>query len=212
VNRLHRAGCLHPGWSGGWQWTQDGERKAWINLEAGSDSLRLSYRVRAPGGDWTDIVETVSIIRISCRFGGTRPYFICPGVVNGVACGRRVAKLHGAGRYFLCRHCYRLAHASQHEGTWERALRRANKIRLRLGGNPGTTAPFPDRPGTTAPFPERPKGMWRRTYKRLRDQLADAHRVADESYFLQAARLLHASRAREKKWKASRSALRKGRR
>jgi hypothetical protein len=70
VNHLHRAGCLHPGWSGGWQWTQDGERKAWINLEAGSDSLRLSYRVRAPGGDWTDIVETVSIIRM--------PVTLCP--------------------------------------------------------------------------------------------------------------------------------------
>jgi hypothetical protein len=151
VNRLHRAGCLHPGLSGGWQWTQDGERKAWINLEAASDSLlRLSYRVRVPGGDWTDIAETVSVIRMRCRFGGTRPYFICPGVVNGVACGRRVAKLHAVGRYFLCRHCYRLAHASQHEGTWERALRRANKIRLRLGGNPGTIAEFPDRP----------KGMW----------------------------------------------------
>ena len=35
VNRLHRAGCLHPGWSGGWQWTQDGERTGWINLASG---------------------------------------------------------------------------------------------------------------------------------------------------------------------------------
>lgn len=216
VNHLQRAGCLRPGWSGGWQWTQDGERKAWINLEARSNSLRLSYRVRVPGGDWTDIVETVSIIRKRCRFGGTRPYFICPGVVNGVACGRRVAKLHAAGRYFLCRHCYQLAHASQHEGTWERALRRASKIRQRLGGNPGMTL-FPDRP-----FLDRPKGMWRRTYERLRDQVADADRVADETYFLRAARLLHASkrrtaasadyRARRKRWNANRSALRKGRR
>jgi hypothetical protein len=77
-----------------------------------------------------------------------RPYFICPGVVSGVGCGRRVAKLHGPGRYFLCRHCYRLAYASQSEGGWDRALRRANKIRQCLGGDPGSeTKPTP--PGET---------------------------------------------------------------
>ena len=26
VNHLQRPGCLRPGWSGGWQWTRDGER------------------------------------------------------------------------------------------------------------------------------------------------------------------------------------------
>jgi hypothetical protein len=99
------------------------------------------------------VAETVRIVRVPCRSGGARPYFICPGVVNGVACRRRVAKLYGPGRYFLCRHCYRLAQASQSEGRWDRPLHRANKIRQRLGGEPGMDAPFPDRP----------KGMWRRT-------------------------------------------------
>ena len=79
---------------------------------------------------------------VPCRFGGTRPYFMCPGVVNGVTCGRRVAKLLASGRYFLCRHCYRLAYDSQSESAWGRALRRANKIRMRLGGDPGVAAPF----------------------------------------------------------------------
>ena len=37
------------------------------------------YRVRIAGGDWEDVEETVRIVRIPCRFGGTRPYFICPG-------------------------------------------------------------------------------------------------------------------------------------
>jgi hypothetical protein len=216
VNRLHRAGCLHPGWSGGWQWTQDGERTGWINLASGADSLRLTYRIRTAGAEWSDVAETVSIVRVPCRFGGTRPYFICPGIVNGVVCGRRVAKLYASGRYFLCRHCHQLAHASQRESAWERALRRGDKIRQRFGGDPGITL-FPDRP-----FPDRPKGMWRRTYERLRDRVADADRVADESYFLLAERLLHASkrrtaasadsRAREKRSNANRSALRKDRR
>jgi hypothetical protein len=50
------------------------------------------------GSEWKDVEEAVRIVRIPCRFGGARPYFICPGLVNGIACGRRVAKLHGPGR------------------------------------------------------------------------------------------------------------------
>jgi hypothetical protein len=185
VNQLHRTGCLNPGWSGGWQWTHNGKRTGWINLASGVDSLRLTYRARTAGAEWSDVAETVSIVRVPCRFGGARPYFICPGIVNGVVCGRRVAKLYASGGYFLCRHCHQLAHASQGEAVWERALRRASKVRRRLGGNPETTAPFPDRP----------KGMWRRTYERLRDQVAKADRVADES-FIRAAQRLHASKRR----------------
>ena len=143
VNRLHREGCLRPGWGGNWQWTRDGERIAWIGLRAELDCLHLSYRVRIGGGDWQDVAETVRIVRVACRYGGARPYFVCPGIVNGIVCSRRVAKLYGPGRYFLCRHCYRLVHASQSEGRLDRALRRANTIRQRLGGDPGMAAPFP---------------------------------------------------------------------
>ena len=171
---------LRAGWGGGWQWTRDGEKVASINLRADHDLLHLTYRVRVGGGEWEDVAETVRIVRVACRFGGTRPYFVCPGVVNGTACGRRVAKLHGLGRYFLCRHCYCLAHASQSEGAWDRTLRRANKTRQRLGGDPGLAAPFPPKP----------KGMWRRTYERLREQAFDAEMRADEAFALQAARLL----------------------
>ncbi len=180
VNRLNKTGCLRAGWTGGWQWTRDGERVAWINLRAEHDRLHLTYRMRTGSGEWEDVAETVRIICVPCRFGGERPYFICPGVANGIACGRRVAKLHGPGRYFLCRHCYRLAHASQSEGAWDRTLRRANKIRQRLGGDPGMAAPFP----------AKPKGMWRRTYERLREQGFNAEMLADEAFALRAERLL----------------------
>ena len=180
VNRLHQEGCLHHGWWGGWQWTRDGEKVASINLRAEEDRLHLSYRVRIAGGDWEDVEETVRIVRVPCRFGGTRSYFICPGVVNGIPCGRRVVKLHGPGRYFLCRHCYRLVHTSQSEGAWDRALRRANRIRMRLGGEPGMAAPFPSRP----------KGMWRRTYERLREEAFEAERFADDAFLIRAEKLL----------------------
>ena len=179
ANRLHREGCLRAGWAGGWQWTHDGEQVASIGLRAESDRLHLSYRVRVGSGGWEDVAETVRVAHVACRHGGTRPYFVCPGMVNGVVCGRRVSKLYG-GRYFLCRRCHRLAYASQSEDVWDRAFRRANKIRQRLGGDPGMAAPFPPRP----------KGMWRRTYKRLFNRTFDAETEAEEAFAIRAGRLL----------------------
>jgi hypothetical protein len=180
ANRLHQTGCLQPSWLGHWQWRSDGERVAWIGLRAEADCVHLSYRVRIDGGEWEDVAEAVRIVRVPCRFGGSRPYFICPGVVDGVACGQRVTKLHGAGRYFRCRHCYRLAHASQSEGTGDRAVRRANKIRQRLGGEPSRNAPFP----------QKPPNMHRSTYERLRNQAFDAEIIARDAFAIQSRQLL----------------------
>ena len=179
VNRLNREGCLRAGWMGGWQWSRDGERVAWISLRADGERLHLAYRVRIGGGDWEDIDESVRIVSVACRYGGARPYFMCPGVANGRACGRRVAKLHGPGRYFLCRHCNRLSYASQSEGALDRALRRANTIRQRLGGDPGMASPFP----------ERPKGMWRRTYERLHRRTFEIEMRAEEAMDLHIVKL-----------------------
>ena len=180
VNQLNRKGCLRPGCAGDLQWTHAGKEIASINWRAESGSLVLSYRASIRDGDWEDIAETVHIVRVPCRFGGMRPYFVCPGLVNGIVCGRRVAKLHGSGRYFLCRHCCRLAHASQSEDRWDRMLRRANKIRQRLGGDPGMFALLPSRP----------KGMWKRTYERLRHQVFDAEMRADEAFELRSLQML----------------------
>jgi hypothetical protein len=117
--------------------------------------------------------------RVICRFGGARPCFICSGFVNGTACGRAVAKLYRPERYIVCRHCRRLSYASQSEGAVSRSMRRANKIRQRLGGNIGTASPFPPKP----------KGMWRRTYERMREQAFDAEERADEALLTYVARL-----------------------
>src|SRR6266536_5225994 len=76
VNRLRREGCLRPGWSGGWQWSRDGEKVASITLRAEADRLLLSYRVRPHDGKWQDVDEAVHITRVTCRFGGARAYFI----------------------------------------------------------------------------------------------------------------------------------------
>ena len=179
INKLNRLGCLRPGWSGGWQWTRDGERVAYIFLRSETDRVVLSYRYRFAGGDWQEVDEPVAIVRLPCRYGGSRPYFLCPGVVNGTACRRRVAMLYASGRYFLCRHCYRLAYSSQSESAWDRALRRANKIRMKLGGEPGMVSSFP----------ERPKGMWRRTYLQLQNMVHEAELEANTAILMHLERL-----------------------
>jgi len=171
VNRLHREGCLAPGWTGHWRWHRNGEQVGVIGLRSEGEALVLTYKVSIAGGDWEDIRERVPVEHVACTLGGTRPYFLCPGAVTGVPCGRRVAKLHAGGRYFLCRHCYRLAHASQREDGLDRALRRANRIRTSLGGAPGMLQPFPIKP----------RGMWQRTYDRLKHRALAAEVAADEA-------------------------------
>jgi hypothetical protein len=82
-----------------------------------------------------------------------------------------VAKLHLSRRYFLCRHCNRLAYASQYEQPWQLALRRANQLKQRLGIGVGIADPLP----------EKPTGMWVRTYGRLLDELLQAERLTYEA-------------------------------
>lgn len=180
ANTLQREGCLRLGWTGSWQWTGENGKTNWIGIKAGAGSVRLSYNVRLAGGAWQDVEEDVRVTHVPCRFGGSRAYLLCPGVVNGIACRRRVVKLYGADRFFLCRHCYRLAYASQGEDDLDRMRRRARKVRNRLGGSDNMLVPFPPKP----------KGMWTRTYDRLRTKALAAEFHADMLFEDKAAGLL----------------------
>ena len=158
VRRFHRGGLLKPGHSFSWCWWRAEEKVASIGVFVYRNRVNLSYRYRGrPSGEWEDVEEPVALDWTACNFGGERPWFICPGVVNGIICGRRVAILYGPGKYFFCRHCYDLSYESQRENKIYRALHRAQNIRERLGGSRSMIEPFP----------ERPKGMPHDTYMRL---------------------------------------------
>ena len=162
----HGRGCLRSPRRFSWAWTQDGKRVASINVETEGHRVTLKYRSHSYGEGWTDLEQRFPVVWTSCRFGGDRPWFVCSVFANGAYCGRQVAKLYQAGRLFACRHCSRLACASQQESGHLRGLWKAQNIRMRLGGSANMLDDFP----------EKPKGMHWRTYERL-CQVHDAARA-----------------------------------
>jgi hypothetical protein len=155
VRRWAREGMLRPGYWGGWQWMRQGDVVASIQRRAEDDRVILTYRHRRGGGDWKDEQYPVLVKRTACNLGGARPWFICPAL----GCGRRVAILY-AGTIFACRRCRQLAYPSTREDAGDRATRRADNIRRRLGWEPGILNGHGPKP----------KWMRWRTFHRLVDQ------------------------------------------
>ena len=132
VRSLAREGVLRPGYGSDLQWTRGGATVASIQMRTEQDCVLLIYRQCRGGEEWKDGRYPVRLVRTSCHLGGSRPWFICPAL----GCGRRVAILYGGG-IFACRHCYQLAYASAREDAADRAIRRADRLRARLGWEPG---------------------------------------------------------------------------
>ncbi len=153
IRRLQRDGLLTSGRAFGWNWLRNGETVASIQIRTEVDRVILSYRSRSHGGEWQPMEYPVYLGWTPCHLGGRRAWFRCPGR----GCGRRVAILFG-GSVFACRHCHRLAYACQRETDIDRATRRADTIRRRLGWEPGILN------GEGG----KPKGMHWRTFARLR--------------------------------------------
>ncbi len=153
IRRLHRAGLLTPGRAFGWHWTVNGEEVASIQIRTEVGRVILDYRNRSNGGEWRAMEYPVYLEWTGLNFGGRRAWFLCPAQ----GCGRRVAILFG-GSIFACRHCHRLAYQCQRETDDDRAIRRYNTIRRRLGWKPGFLNGYGGKP----------TGMHWRTFERLR--------------------------------------------
>lgn len=162
IRRLQQAGRLTPGQQFMWSWWRNEEEVASIQIGVGADLMVLSYRARNRGGDWQAMDYPVHLTWTPCNLGGRRAWFCCPAQ----GCGRRVAILYG-GAIFACRRCHKLAYASQREARMERAVRRADTVRRRLGWGFGILNPAGGKP----------KGMHWRTFWRLKAE-HDAYRSA----------------------------------
>ena len=154
VRRLQRDGLLAPGRAFGWHWSRNGEEVASVQMRTEVDRVTLNYRSRSYGGEWQAMEYPVRLEWTPCSYGGARAWFRCPAQ----GCGRRVAKLYLGSAIFACRHCHQLAYECQRETDDDRAARRADTIRKRLGWEAGILNGEGDKP----------KGMHWRTFGRLK--------------------------------------------
>ena len=94
-----------------------------------------------------------------CHLGGQRVWWRCP------CCARRAAILYPGGKTIACRRCWRLRYKVEAMPEGDKAFRRADKLRARMGWVPGVA------------FGEghRPKGMHRAPY----DKLLNRYRAAE---------------------------------
>ncbi len=149
---------LHPGITGSISWSRGDEQTGSICYRIEENNIMLNYRHRPIGGEWEPIEQSISFDRTSCNYGGLRTWFLCP------RCWKRVAVLYGAGKYFFCRHCYDLTYGSQQEAQEDRLMRKARKIRWRLGLGDNIMEPILFKP----------KNMHQTTFDRLRREANDA--------------------------------------
>ncbi len=160
VRWLCRQGYVQSGACGVLTW-HGGERPLGVvGVTVEDDRMGVAARVRVGGEDWAAVRQVLPLAWTPCHYGGQRPWFRCGGY------HRRVAVLCLDGTGFLCRHCTARPYGSQQETAHERHYRKVRKIRTRLGVSGNVTEPV--RPWT------KPKGMHWRTWKRLRQQEAQA--------------------------------------
>jgi hypothetical protein len=163
-------------------WTGDREDPDWrigVHLEgdpsaARATALRLTFTVTDRRTDeQREYDYPVPLEYTECHFGGVRPWFRCPGVINGEECTRRIGKLYCPpdGDLFLCRHCYDLGYTSSRTSGDElkRAERRFRKAHANIDGKR-------THPGQYLAPPDRPKGMHHSTYESLVEDLNTAYR------------------------------------
>jgi hypothetical protein len=156
VRWLKREGMLSLGANRRITWSRGAEITGSINVRAEPDRVILDYRQRDHGGEWQAENYPVNLTTTPCHIGGERDWFLCPAR----GCGQRVAVIYG-GSIFACRKCHQLAYPSQREDPADRAVRRADRLRARLGW-PGGILEGGDW--------GKPKGMHWRTYERLCDE------------------------------------------
>ncbi len=146
IRVLNRNGTLQPGECRSYAWNRAGVPLTRVTVHTIGDALRITS-----DDGWSEWVE---IDHTPCTYGGSRPWFRCPGA----DCSRRVAILYVAEIGPLCRHCLGLAYQVCREDLASRLFRKAIRIRAPL-----------ERSELYQRFGMRPGGMHRRTFAQLQN-------------------------------------------
>jgi len=162
IRWLKKQRYLRPGTAGSLSWSWGDEQTGSIDFRMEHDRMILNYRHRPHGGEWESVEQAISFDRTSCNYGGYRTWFLCP------RCWKRVAILYGAGKYFFCRHCYDFTYSSQQESRPDRLMRKARKIRARLGASNNLMESILFKP----------KNMHQKTFDRLRREADHANNLS----------------------------------
>jgi hypothetical protein len=112
-------------------WSSQGTRRPSIDFHYANSTATI---------EWQRQVWLVSIAETHLHRGGTRRWLVCP------ECSARRQALYVCDHRLACRACLRLRYESQHENRRQRMLRRADKLRVRLGWPAGVLSPDRGRP------------------------------------------------------------------
>ena len=160
IRDWHRLGRLWAGATFTWSWNRGGDPSGSIGVQVfGSTSLALQYSITGDDGNKRDASQTICTAHTPCHYGKERPWFVCP------VCQRRAGVLYMRFSRFACRHCQRVAYASQSCSVMDRTWRKQSKLEARLGENWS-----------------RPKGMRHHTYDRIMDLLGDCEYRRDVAF------------------------------
>jgi hypothetical protein len=126
-----------------------------MQVTGGEDAITLSYSWKRGDEPWQKHTERIALLHHERNFGGAETYFLCP------KCARTAKRLYGGGVRYLCRTCHGLVHSSTQERPGNRATRKNQKLRRRVGAEIG----LGDEIGP------KPKGMHRKTFERISEQI-----------------------------------------
>ncbi len=164
IRWLRKQGYLRFGTMGSLSWSCGDDQTGSIGYCMESGRMKLNYSHKLNDGEWEPVEINIQFSETQCNYGGTRKWFICPNM----NCNKRVAVLYGVGKYFLCRHCYGLVYSSQQESKSDRLMRKARKIRKRLGASNNLMESILFKP----------KNMHQKTFDRLRREADHANNLS----------------------------------
>lgn len=160
---LKKRGLLFSGKTFDIDFIVDSKTVLILHIQAHSDSLCLQYNSTG-----SIHIQTVTILRKPCHFGGTRPYFICPKCL-----AKRTALYLGKTGHFACRVCHRYGYRAQRLSAHQRHENRALILKKKLAAADQACHSI-----------KRPKGMWTKNFEKVKYQIS-RHEISSGELFIQ---------------------------